>query len=760
MSRTVYVASTGQKIKLEQSPLESGGEGAVYRIASPAALRGSSCVKLYQRKIIGDPARQKEREEKIGFMVGNQPPSLRGNRYQLCWPTDAIHGKNNNFEGFTMPLAPANSISFYNLSRKDPEQASSDWEKFDRSKKEGVLTRLKVCVNLAIAVHEIHSTNRYTLVDLKPQNLLITPEGKFSVIDLDSIQISRDGNVLYPAEAATPGYKPPEAKELSSADSFIPETWDRFSIAVIFYKFLIGAHPFSGVGTGKYDGVNELQEMIYKGLFPFGPKSKYVNPFSTHERFKRLPKRLQNAFGQAFVAGHSDPWKRPSAEQWGKFLNKEIRGISNGKRANIRTDSPGNNNSYTPPTAQSATNNKAVDTGVDTTDDITSFTSSFRHWSVRIIKTITSGALGIFKPPKQIDGWRIALYGGLVGIIFGLASSTLPTVSTISGAPMTRANILIIYALGALIFANVGAVIVGGLLGALFGQKGATVGSLFGLSAGIYGWIDMPAGHFLQTLSAGQYALASIICWCLFFIATSLFSVNLRGRLRTSIGSGVSWAASTWIVFPLVIFILTSSSYSDINTNIYNEKLKKSKYYKWISYAVNDLYDEYEEICKSNPENKESNKDSLLKPPNNTAKTTSYPHLREEDNKYSPIIKTLDNGEVVHVHGCIRKYCKVTFNYKNGWVHIDYLLFPSDPGYSSNDKNEDTNNDNGYDEDILVWRYSGIRKRKYADSKILEWIPSGSKVEYLYKSDGYYKVKYEGEVGYIKEKMIHPKSRK
>jgi len=329
MSISVYTENRRQKIEIKQDPFQSGGEGNVHKIVSPRSLR-DNCVKIYKDKTTRSARKRSAKEAKISFMTQNRPGSLRGEKYQLCWPTDAVYEKNDAFCGFMMPLASSGSESLYLLCRSDLRKLSSAWDKFSRSTKKGLLARLKVCVNLAVSVHKVHSSNDYTLVDLKPNNLLVTPKGDFSVIDLDSLQVSRNGNVLHPAQAATPEYMPPEAASITSVDNFIAETWDRFSLAVIIYKVLIGVHPFAGTGTGKYDGVDAVQQKIYEGLFPFGPKAQFVKPFPTQKRFQKLPPPLRNAFERAFVAGHQDRWKRPSAEEWGQLLFNQVKGRQGG----------------------------------------------------------------------------------------------------------------------------------------------------------------------------------------------------------------------------------------------------------------------------------------------------------------------------------------------------------------------------------------------------------------------------------------------
>ena len=230
------------------------------------------------------------------------------------------------FVGFLMPLAFPHSIQLYALCKKKlGKRLSPVWQKYDRKEVKGLLNRFKLCRNLAIPIFSIHSFGIYVLVDLKPQNVLVTDGGKISVIDLDSIQITRNGKVLYSGPVATPEYIPPEGMSHNpNSDDYIPDTWDRFAMGVIFYQLLLGLHPFTGTGLRQYRDFNTLEEKIVQGLFPFGKKSKYVRPATPHQKFRQLPRYLQKMFMDCFDAGHLDPEKRPTANDWGEAMFKAV----------------------------------------------------------------------------------------------------------------------------------------------------------------------------------------------------------------------------------------------------------------------------------------------------------------------------------------------------------------------------------------------------------------------------------------------------
>ncbi len=318
-----FKTSQNQKITVEDKPLSvAGGEGQVHRIIAPSLYK-NYCVKIFHPN-----QRYAEREPKLSYMIKHSPSDLIGEKYMICWPTELVYDK-NQFVGFIMPLAFEGSISLYDICRPTMKKNLDEkWHKFNLSISQGVILRLKLCANLAIAIHKIHQMNHYILVDMKPQNILLTNLGTISIIDLDSIQIANNSKVTYPAHAVTAEYIPSEghSNQLHPSQDYIPLSWDRFSLAVVFYEILFGLPPFAATYKGKYKDCDTIAEKIKFGLFPHAAKSKkYLASLpALHNNFQRLPKPLKDLFLQAFIKGHNLPEARPSAEQWGRSLYQEI----------------------------------------------------------------------------------------------------------------------------------------------------------------------------------------------------------------------------------------------------------------------------------------------------------------------------------------------------------------------------------------------------------------------------------------------------
>jgi DNA-binding helix-hairpin-helix protein with protein kinase domain/uncharacterized membrane protein YhaH (DUF805 family) len=321
----LYTTSKGEKIYLKDTPFASGGEGSIFNVSTPSSFQ-SHCAKIYI-----DKYKDAQREKKIKHMINHPPSNLKNTGYLVCWPEEILYD-NGKFVGFLMPLAFSGSEKLYSLCLPNIGKSNSGqnlptvWHtKYDRTTHTGISARLKLCVNIAIAMHNIHLTNQYVLVDMKPQNLLVTHDGQISMTDVDSIQISTNGRTLFSAQVATLEYVPPEGTQLNPAKDFIAESWDRFSMGVIFYEILFGLHPFTGSFKSPYQHSDSIEMKIKSGLFVHGAKKNYLSVLPPlHNNFNGLPQSIKNLFIRTFDIGHSSPFSRPTAEDWGQTIFNEV----------------------------------------------------------------------------------------------------------------------------------------------------------------------------------------------------------------------------------------------------------------------------------------------------------------------------------------------------------------------------------------------------------------------------------------------------
>ncbi len=309
MSHHVYTQRSKEMLKLAPKPFASGGEGTLYKVEMPQAWQG------YVVKIYHADKRGPQRERKIEYLSKFPPQNTADNA--LIWVEDIIYSSKGDFLGFLMPMAKGEKLEIL-CSANLPRKLANSWYRFHPNQKTAMDLRLKVCYNLAVAVHHVHATGRYVLVDLKPDNVIIHLDGTLSLVDLDSVEVVENGLKLFDAPVATPEFTPPEFYYNTSKDPTQQLAWDRFSLAVIFYKLLTGVHPFAASFLSPYVEFTNLAQKIEQGLYVFHPvRKQYIQTLPPpHLAINKLHPELQKLFFTCFVEGHDYPEKRPTAQQW------------------------------------------------------------------------------------------------------------------------------------------------------------------------------------------------------------------------------------------------------------------------------------------------------------------------------------------------------------------------------------------------------------------------------------------------------------
>jgi len=308
----MYKTQSGKEITLSKK-IAKGGEGEVFEIVGDS----NNCIKIYYERI-----RSQEKEEKIKYMVLNPPENLEGVTHRICWPKEVIY-KEGEFIGFLMAKAFNDSLLPYHLCQPlIPKKLGAQWHTtFDRKTFKGIASRLKLSVNIVAIVNRIHSTNKYIIVDLKPQNLLVTAFGKVSIIDLDSVQITQNDLVQFKAPVSTPEYTPPEANEVIKSKSAISKDWDVFSLGVLVYEILCGIHPYVGSAKSPHENLNTIQEKIKVNLTHITKGESAFSSLPTlHKTFYDYNTDLKNIFIRIFNPYVLNVSARPDLEDFGETL--------------------------------------------------------------------------------------------------------------------------------------------------------------------------------------------------------------------------------------------------------------------------------------------------------------------------------------------------------------------------------------------------------------------------------------------------------
>lgn len=307
-----YKLEDNTTIKISDDYLGEGGEGGVYQVISPKKFQNKVA------KILLNDKRTTEKMYRIKHMIQYPPITQDANGHTfLIWPEYLLFD-GLDFVGFIMPKAEGIELENLCLTKLFPEH-QNDWGRFDRQNQESYILRSKLCKNIAIAVHTLHSTGKYVIGDLKPANILVQLNGLVSILDLDSCQITEKGKVRFESKMATPEFSPPDKTKDKKEVS-----WDNFILAIIFYRLLCGIHPFTGTCSPPNDVFTTTDQKIKEGLFPLGSKSKCFSVIpQEHNLIYNYLEDVKNAFIECFDDGIYAPNLRPTAKEWIDALTSE-----------------------------------------------------------------------------------------------------------------------------------------------------------------------------------------------------------------------------------------------------------------------------------------------------------------------------------------------------------------------------------------------------------------------------------------------------
>ncbi len=313
MIHTSYYTSQNELLTIHPKPLGRGGEGVVYEVISPPKYK-NTVIKVYHSK-----EQTPAREQKLAYMLAN--PLYQPSKPTLAWPKALIYKTSDclDFVGYLMPKI-SDAIDLTQLCTPYvSDKIDKIWQyKFDRNTLIGLQNRLQVCKNIATAFAQIHQIQRYVFVDIKPENIKVNIEGEITVLDVDSVAVIAQERLLFPAQKASPEYSPAELKTQQLIPSDVMrETWDRFSLSVVFYKVLLGLHPFTGTCHPPFDKLDTYAQKIREGLFPMGQMNKHFRIIPLpHQAFYHLDAQIQYLFKTCFEEGYEKETLRPSAKQW------------------------------------------------------------------------------------------------------------------------------------------------------------------------------------------------------------------------------------------------------------------------------------------------------------------------------------------------------------------------------------------------------------------------------------------------------------
>ena len=306
------------KLELADSPFASGGAGAVYRATDSSGA--IYCVKILTKQKPGEI-------EKIKHMAENPPSNLKAGWGTLCWPIDLVKKYGTAAPvGYVMPMALADSVELSNLTniRWPGKSLPPLAAKLDRTSPNGLTARMLIACNISAAVDRIHQLG-CVFVDLKPQNILISPRGHISLVDLDSLQVV-SGREIFRGPLGSPEYMPSESYKMDfNQGPKIEPSWDLFSLTVIHYEILLGIHPFTASPRPSIIGCETIEDAIRFKMYVHGNNRSNLEVIpAPHSSITVVPSELAALFKRAFDA--ASPSQRPTAKEWGEAMHNAARG--------------------------------------------------------------------------------------------------------------------------------------------------------------------------------------------------------------------------------------------------------------------------------------------------------------------------------------------------------------------------------------------------------------------------------------------------
>ena len=214
-------------------------------------------------------------------MIENGPPS-RG----WIWP-EALTKKYGSSYGYIEPLLPKNSehLSFYS---------------FRRNTNSGRLL-CKCCINLAHVFSDVHDAGLcFKNIDV-PDFFFAPNTGELLIHGFENIALQNSTTDYAVAiRIASP--------EMVEGDRHVNKYTDLFSLSIMFYELLMGAHPFEGEKALSNPALTqEIVKNIYgkKAVFVFDPYDDSNRPAKIggaimSRRWEILPNKIKEAFVKAF----------------------------------------------------------------------------------------------------------------------------------------------------------------------------------------------------------------------------------------------------------------------------------------------------------------------------------------------------------------------------------------------------------------------------------------------------------------------------
>jgi serine/threonine-protein kinase len=153
--------------------------------------------------------------------------------------------------------------------------------------------------------------------DLKPNNVLVSPEGRVAVADLGLSRVWEDGPSGAPVSVAgTPGYMAPENLGSRPRIPALMSRADIYSVGVMAFELLTGTLPFQDEHAG-----NVMRQQLYRAPDPPSTRRAGLSHLYDRPILRALAKSPRDrypsidAFWSALWSAHQEARQHPSVER-------------------------------------------------------------------------------------------------------------------------------------------------------------------------------------------------------------------------------------------------------------------------------------------------------------------------------------------------------------------------------------------------------------------------------------------------------------
>lgn len=281
----------GAKLRLARQ-LARGGEGTIYETGHGRVA-----------KIYHPGALTRTTLEKLELMTKARPSIS-----EVCWPEAVLRDGSGAPVGFLMPAADGFPLDVSVFKKPLLEKKLPDWTR---------LNLVRLAAKVADTVGALHAAG-LILGDINPNNIMVTPAGKVTFVDLDSAQVGD-----HPCPVGMINFTRPEHHGEPFGSFLRTTTDDLFALAVMIFMILVpGKPPYSHEGGG------DPGENIRKRHFPYPSKNRSVDGIPDGPwRFiwSHLSYNVKETFVAAFVRE-----ELPTPRDWVTTLKRYETAISKG----------------------------------------------------------------------------------------------------------------------------------------------------------------------------------------------------------------------------------------------------------------------------------------------------------------------------------------------------------------------------------------------------------------------------------------------